>query len=235
MKYFAFLLLATTPALAQIHADSGPAIKSTLSAAEFFTDVSGRPVFPGNYVDVSGTPFLQEDWRPAFAELNSGKKLMGLLVKLDLLKQELYYLDEQRKEMIAKKGVVRQLTFAEGADSVTFRSGYPAAATNTLATYYQVLTEGTVHLLKHQRKVINETKRFNSATIERQFVLVEEYFLFDTRTKALTKIKKDKSSLLEALPDPQSKLKQHIQNEKYKFRKEADLLKVVDFYNSITS
>ncbi|MFZ5972174.1 MAG: hypothetical protein ACOYXA_11335 [Bacteroidota bacterium] len=235
MKLLACLLLAITPALAQIHADSGPAIRSTLSTAEFFTDVSGRPVFPGNYVDVSGTPFLQEDWQPAFAELNSGKKLAGLLVKLDLLKQELYYLDEQRKEMIAKKGVVRQLIFTEGTDSTTFRSGYPPAGANTLATYYQVLAEGTVHLLKHQRKVINETKRFNAATIERQFVLMEEYFLFDTRTQALTKIKKDKDSLLEALPDPQSQLKQHVATAKYKFRKEEDLLRVVDFYNSMAN
>ncbi len=221
------------PAICQIHANSGPMIKAPLATAEFFTDVSGRPIFPGGYVDVHGSPFWQEDWKPAYVVLGTGKKLAGLLVRLDLLKHEVYYMDETHNEMIAKKGVVKELVFVENGDSIRFRAGFPPIENNTLATLYEVLATGKTVLLKQHIKVIMETKPFNSATTERTFVGKEEYYLSKQGQTKLTKIKKDRKDVLEALADRQKNVEGYMKSNGLKCRSEKDLIEIVGYYNAL--
>lgn len=225
--------LGASHAWSQIHADSGPLIKSPLATSEFFTDVSGRPVFPSNYVDVSGTPFAYEDWRAAAITLGSGRKLAGVQVKLDLLKHEVYYIDERGKEMIAKRGVIHQISFPDKSDSTVYRSGFPALEENTTATLYEVLADGRVVLLKQTTKVIQELKRFNSATIERKFVLREAYFLFHRDDKKMKTVRRDRKVVVEALADRQESVQRFLDENRNRCRTEADLVDVVTYYNAL--
>lgn len=229
---FLFYLL-TSPAWCQIHADSGPMVNSPLATSEFFTDVSGRPLFPSNYVDVSGTPFRYADWRPAVITLSSGRKLSGVQVKLDLLKHEVYYIDERGSEMIAKRGVIHQIALPDGRDSVFYRSGFPPIQENTAATLYEVLADGRVSLLKQTTKVIQELKRFNSATIERQFVSQEAYFLFHKDNKIMEMVRKDRKLVLEVLADRQESVRLFLEENRNRCRTESDLVEVVTYYNSL--
>jgi hypothetical protein len=219
---------------AQIHSNSGPAINSPLATAEFFTDVSGRPLLPSGYIDVVGSPFLADEWQPAHVLLHTGRSLTGIQVKLDLLKQELYYKDEAGKEMIAKKGIVRELHLynSQRGDSTHYRSGYPLQESRTAATLYQVLAPGRVALLKHTTKIIQEVKRFNSATTEREFVQKSEYFVYDEVKRTLLKVKKDKKAMLETLAPQAAGLEQFLQETRNKCRTEEDLIAAVNFCNA---
>ena len=232
-KAFVFCFFSTS-LCAQIHSNSGPAVNSPLATSEFFTDVSGKPLFPSGYVDVIGSPFLSDEWQPAHVALQTGRSLDGILVKLDLLKQELYYKDEKGKEMIAKKGIVQAMRVydAQRGDSTHYRSGYPLQESRTAATLYQVLANGRAELLKHTSKTIQEIKRFNSATTEREFVLKSEYFVFDRTKGTLLKIKKDRKALMDALSDQAPALEQYLQDTRNKCRSEEDLIAAVNFYNS---
>lgn len=236
MKLYAVILIGfcslnSTWSAAQrnVNLDS---VGDDFSALRNFYTVGGQPVNNTKFTRlVSGTPFVRAEWRPVTLVLANGGRIQNIQVRLNLISNEIHYLKDN-VELVSDKQV-KEVVFSESLDGMdrVFRNGYPESPLTSKATYFEVLCDGRVQLLKFIRKVLTEQKPYSSATTEQTIRESESYYLF--KDGQLHRIKNGKSDLLALLEDQQKMLSQMIDKNELNLRKEEDLMQVVHFYNRI--
>jgi hypothetical protein len=198
---------------------------STYAQSMFLQDINGRPIFEGGYTEIEGSPYLNDVWsRGSVKAKNNGKTYELAKMRYDLYKDELEYEENQKPYRFSK-----EITEFSTNDGV-FRSGFPAIEPMTDRNFYQVLYDGNVKLLKRTTVRIQTEKLYSSATQTKRFIKDDALYLFKNGT--MTRLKKDKKALLEALGDKQAELETFIKEEKLKLSKEEDILRVVEKYES---
>jgi hypothetical protein len=186
---------------------------------ETFANIAGQPFFPRTYTDVNGTPYLFEDWTPATIELHNGGVIKNVKTNFNLVTDELLYLDEKGAMMAANANTVESI-----------RTGTRTFVTTTAkSSYFEIVsTQGKATLLLHHKKVIIESKLFNSATVQKDFRIRETYMLAVGPT--ITEVK-SVNDIYDALT-PADALKDFAKKEKLRPKSEGSWIKIVNHYNS---
>jgi hypothetical protein len=112
-----------------------------------------------------------------------------------------------------------------------FSIGYPPVDNQTQTSFYQVIADGTVKLLKHYKKTIRVDKAFNSATSTKTFVLADVYYVFINNQ--ITRIKPGQKSILAILGDKADQLQNYMKNNSVNYKSDAALAKLFSYYNSL--
>ncbi|WP_347157208.1 hypothetical protein [Pontibacter chitinilyticus] len=199
-------------------------------AQTYLEEVGGRPIRIGQYVDVHGSPYLQDDWAKGTVQFANGKAYDGLDLKYDMVADMLLFKDDKGQTLEFVQPVAKFTV--ETADGVkTFQNGFPGEGTATDKSYYQVLANGKATLLKRGAKVVREAKQYNSATIEKNIMDIGAYYI--NKDVALHKIKNNEKAVLAELSDQAPALKEFIKANKLNLKEEEDLVKLVNYYNSL--
>ncbi len=113
-----------------------------------------------------------------------------------------------------------------------FRSGFPTIDGSSAATFYEILSEGKVSLLKRTQIKEVEERAAGSIYVIKQKQPFYSYFLFENNK--IIDYKKDKKSLFEAF-DPSKKIliESYITDNKIKLKDDKDNMKLFDYYNSL--
>jgi hypothetical protein len=198
-------------------------------------DLRGSAVPIGNALTIEGSPYFSANWSKGTITLSNKKKYERISVKLNLHTDDVLFIAEDTKnEMIALKGSVLEIEVSDPEKNdklVLFRSGYPSVQSNSQKTYYNVLVDGRVSLLKQIKKTIIEEKPFNSASVIQKYKTEKFYFLFVNNSMALLKKKKD--DLLNLLSAQKEKVDAFINTNKLNVKSDDDLVRIVEFYNSL--
>ena len=96
--------------------------------------------------------------------------------------------------------------------------------------YVQVLLEGKMSLYKLDVKQLSEMSEIN-AGIVKTFANTAKYYI--GKNKDLQFVKINKTEILNALKDKQSQVEAFINDKKLSFRKDADVVEVLKYYNSL--
>jgi hypothetical protein len=200
-------------------------------------DLDGHSLLKKYDPDVTGTPFINDNWVSAKITLSKGKEIGPLQVKLNLESNESYYLDSANKELIAQAGVVRKVEcidyYAKDGTKYIFKSGYPAIDKQDENFYYQVFTEGKIELLAKKFKYIRSERNDLTGETSKTFIdgsvvlYVYAYGLIQT----LHPTKEFIDSLFEE--DKQQAAKAFIETNKISFKKIPDLVKAFNYYNNL--
>jgi hypothetical protein len=200
-----------------------PILSKAQSTVENFKDISGQPFFPKTYHDVNGTPFLFDDWAPSTVTLSNGTTLRDIKTNFNIVTDELLYIDERGKTMVANATVIKKVE----ANAGTLRMFVTTKAKNT---YFEIVsTEGKATLLKHHKKVVLETKPYNSATVQKNFITDESLVLSLEGDVIEVKSVNDLYKVL----TPSEPLKEFAKKERLKNRSVDSWIRIVDHYNSI--
>lgn len=220
MKHLSVLFLIVASQAYGQHGSATSPHSASMARVETFATVDGRPFFPKQYTDVNGTPNLFDDWTVSTITLNDGKVINNIKTNFNLVTDELLYVDEKGQPMVASPSVIKMVV----ADDRTF------ITTDAKNTFVEVLsTQGKAVLLRHRKKVIVETKPYNSATIQKDFRTKEDVIVVANGNS--TEVN-SASDLYEALGSS-DQLKDFAKKEKLKPRSIDSWAKIVDFYNSI--
>ena len=200
----------------------------------YFYTVSGEPVGLPKYVKVvEGSAFFNSDWLKGRVMLVGGKEYGPMQLKLDLLKNELYYLDPNGKEMIATTPLQRVILI----DTIhnlhyIFMNSFAIPATSPDAEngWYQLMNNGRASIYKKLTKVITETKPYGSATTEQIIRTSSRYFIL--YNNQLVRIKKFKD-LPDILTDKKAEVQTFINNNKLTGKTDEDYNMVVSYYNDM--
>lgn len=205
---------------------------SNHTKAQLIQNDQGAPFLGINYTDIKGHPYLFENWTEGTVKLTNGKSYTSVQLKYNLLRDELFFKDIKTEQLLAFVIPVVEFKLNDTQKgSLLFKSGYKAIDNNTEKSYYQVLFDGGTQLLKRTSKKINEEKPFNSASTIKSFEVLTFYYISNNNT--LIKIRKDKKSVLAALPNQSAALENYIQEKSLNLKNEEDLIQLIQYYNSL--
>lgn len=200
-------------------------------AGVFMADkVTGNLYRPNSHFDVEGSRFFLDDWSPGIIFMSDGYRAEKFKLKLDLESNELLFLHEGQPLVVVNPVKEFVLTPVAGGDSFLFRKGFDSYDKNNGETYYQVLQDGEVVLLKHTLKYISERKEYNKAATIKEYTTVTSYFIAK-KDGSIVKVKREKSSLLAAIGDSSGKLLLWSDKKKNRARTEKEMIELVRAYN----
>jgi hypothetical protein len=151
-------------------------------------------------------------------------------LKFDQISGDVIFKDRAGKSMGFADPVAEfKLTDKNNATRL-FRSGYKPGNANSERSFYEVLYDGGIVLLKDPKKNIVEHRSYNSSTTVKSIVETPVYYI--QAKGQLVKIKKDTKTLLSALGNLPS-LKKYIQDTKLNLKDESDLAKLMLYYDSV--
>ncbi|HSC54696.1 MAG TPA: hypothetical protein VLC98_13785 [Phnomibacter sp.] len=176
---------------------------------------------------VDGSAYFNENWLDAAVMLNNNVLIENVKLRIDLLANEIHYLDSAGKEMISTQPI-KSIIFKNSANdtSAVFVSGlvFPENKLIDAKSFMQLLSKGKASLVKQYEKKITEQKGYASATVEKKISTEVKYFVW--HNNSFTRVK-NIQEIADALQDP--KLAAGKKNSK----SEADLKATVDAFNKL--
>ncbi len=200
----------------------------------FLNDVNGRPLLLRSEYLVEGSPFFTPDYCTANLKVRKGKYYQGIQVKLNLQQNLVIYDAGDGKEMAAITPI-EKIVFVNCADpskNQTLLSGFPPVDGQTANSFYVLLDSGRVTLLKQIGVNYRDVKHYGSNQTTRVFEQKEILYTYQT-DKGMIRLAKEETAILSLLSDQRKTIQAFINANDLTCRKEADLIKIFQFYNSL--
>lgn len=204
--------------------------------AQILSDYTGRPYLLKTHDGIEGSPLLTENWLPGTVDFANGKTAAATL-NYNLYGDELLF--KTPKDSIVQAFVdpvksfsIKGITLEESDQTdMTFSSGFPAVDDQTAKTFYQVVGDGKIKLLRCYKKKVLESKDFASQIGTKTFVNANSYYLF--ANNQITKIKPSQKTILAALNDKADKIQEYVKANSVNFKSDVALAKLFGYYNSL--
>jgi hypothetical protein len=202
-----------------------------------FADLNGHSLLKNYDPDVTGSPFINDDWVSAKLTLSGGKEIGPMSVKLNIESNELYFLDSTGKEMIAADGLVKRVDCLDyyWKDSIRyiFQSGYPGIDGQKENYFYQVFTEGRIELLARKFKYIRVEKNDLTGDISKSFV--DGSVVLYVYAYGMMQPFKSNQDFVASLwdEDKQQEMNKFISTNKISFKNIPNLVKLFNYYDSL--
>ena len=199
-------------------------------------DVNGRPLIHKKYdIDIKGTPFIWEDWYDTDIKLTNGNEYHNAKIKLNIENNEINYLDSLNRNIILKKGIIKELRFNQkilsASGTIIFRNGYPSVHKQDTSHFYQVLADGKISFLKSIKKKISVLKNDLTGEVEKEFTeYIEYYVYFNNEIKLL---KKNQQFFLDMMNDKTKAIEKFINTDNTNFKNIESIKKLVAYYNNL--
>ncbi len=221
--------LLCIPYLTQAQTLNNFSLKDIGQSVLMVTDGNGKMVNMGVDMENYGTPFFDAEFLPASIVLVSGQRYENVLVKINLLSNEVIYKTPEGKEL-AVLPLIKQVELNKNGNLLFFEYGFPVYEKQNQKTIYQVLAKGKVSLLKYFFVQVTEAKPYSSATMLRTIEQFPRLFLYD-QSMSLKKAPKSNEDLLSLYKADATKLQSILQKNNLKIKKEEDFIKCIATLN----
>jgi len=193
------------------------------------TDGNGKEVNLGVDMENYGSPFFDPEFLPANIVLATGQRYENVLIKINLLSNEVIYKTPEGKEL-AVLPAIKQVELNKNGELLFFEYGFPVFEKQNHKTIYQVLTKGKVSLLKYFFVQVTEAKPYGSATMLRTIEKFPKLFLYD-QSMSLKKAPKSNDELLSLYKAYATRLKGILEKNNLKIKKEDDFIECISKLN----
>jgi hypothetical protein len=166
--------------------------------------------------------------------VKSGDQYDNQVLRLDLVSNELHYLDSAGQEMITTEKVV-EVILKDSLLGKQYRFVYSSAiavpkSERPVNGWYELLSQGTANLFCKYQKEIVETRPYGAATYDEAIKTSNIYFLAYNET--FYRIKKIKD-LPDILSDKRTELINYINNKDLSGKSESDYSSLINYYNTL--
>ena len=200
----------------------------------FLSDVNGQ-AFVNKYEGISGSVYDNTDYLLAWITLKDGRVYNDVKTRINLLEQEVNFIASNGQEGFLGKGMASEIAYIDDKEGVqnvkVFQCGFPPIDNQNRISFYQILLNGKTSLLKSVYKSIQERNNDMSGERFKEFATYENIYLLKAGT--MSRIKKDKSSLLVLFQDKKEAITKYIDDQKLNLKNEAHLIDLVKYYNTL--
>jgi hypothetical protein len=191
----------------------------------------------GLYDNIKGSAFYSDGWHKGYILLQDKRIAKNISLSFNIYANQLFYLQDSQALILDASVPVEEFGIndqIEDSNKMTmFRCGYPSTGRNNEKTFYQVLSGSRIALLKHYNKSIVEIN--NSIGIrDKTFIDSETWYVYDPDKNKMFAIKRNKNSLIDALPQYAGIIQSIIQLKNLKLKNESDWAILFDELNNQT-
>ena len=199
-----------------------------------FYSVGGAPFVNAKFVRLkSGTPYFSDEWMKAKGLSVQGKAYSAPAVRLNLLDDQLIFIDAKGVEFIASIPL-KQLVLVDTINAREYHlfhsTSFPESVQARSGWYLQ-LASGAADLFVSHRKQLSENKPYGSATTEQTISTAEHYFIY--AKGVLHQVRKPKE-IPDILQDKKTELEAYLKKANLKdLPLPMQLSDVVSYYNNL--
>lgn len=186
--------------------------------------IGGTPLSGQAYIDIKGSPYLEEDFRKGDVIMASGRKFENMDIKYDILVKKVVFVDARDGESKFFDAPVVSFSFKLGESSRYF---YRSVDGN----FYELLNNGKVPLWKGVAKSIIEDRPYG--TTKAQKIINTNTYYYTGEIAAPKKLKADKKNVVELLKDKSGEIESLMKKEGLNPKNEGELVKIFAYYNSL--
>lgn len=192
--------------------------------------VSDNKVLIGKDKNIEGSVFLDDKWNKGYIKLTDNKIATNLFLRYNVYADKLYFLRDMVELVLQNQVAEFGYEYSNDAGVVfrnCFRNRYPAIDNNTGASFYELIMNGNITLLKKHQKLVKQ-KLQTTGDIIYKIEDVPSWYAYSASKNKMVKIKKDPHSL-SGLFDPQSlkRLNEIIQSNNIRLTNEK---KIIGFF-----
>jgi hypothetical protein len=204
------------------------ALISTSSSGQIYLqDVEGKPIIEKTNSDITGSPFLNDEFINGKVTLTNGKKYENVALKYSAYKDELYFKNPKDNSLLSFVVAVKEFELS----GLKYITGLPAVDNFTEKSFYVLLTNGKTKLLVKNYKTILQSKPYNSPTIEKKFEDYKSYYIF--KDGIMKRFKPSKKEFMQIFAEKSSEIDSYLKKEEIDFKNNADLAKVFEYYDTL--
>jgi hypothetical protein len=196
-------------------------------AQGFLRDILGRPIIELAFVDIIGSPFQNDEFLKGSVILHNDDEYENVPLKYNIYDDELYF--KSTKDEMLLSFVIPVKSFMIGGQ--TYLNGFPEIENFTKTSYYGLLADKKIKLLFKAYKTIAESRPYNSPRAEKRFESYKAYFIL--KGGKMYRFKPSKKDLINLFDSSGPKIEEYIRKEKINFKNDQDLIKIIDFINSL--
>jgi hypothetical protein len=200
--------------------------------------LNGSVLMKQNYNEVKGSPFLVDKWMQGDVQFANGTVLKNIAIMYDQVKDALlfkgkndedYYFNDPIREFTINYVNITHIKISKS----TFRSGFAASKGLTTNSFFEILVDGKMKLLKRTNKTISETKEFNSATVVKNVNTNTVYYLTSGDAPIALKKLDTKSLIANLATEKATKAQDYISSNNLNLKNQDDLARVISYYNTL--
>jgi hypothetical protein len=196
-------------------------------------NIRGRAFENKDAVAYDGSPLMNDNWGKGSVTFKDGKMVKEIDLKFNLEKNELYFNRDGGMFLFNDPVSAFQITYGLGSRTIfsTFKSGYPVNGRLGEQVFYEVIYEGPrYHMLTFRYSYLGDANRYGGG-VKQAFVTGEELYVYETGVKMMHRVKRQESSIKEALPKVQDKINQICSENKLKLKNNEELIKLFSILN----
>lgn len=171
---------------------------------------------------------------PASIKLRNGRIYTGIKAAINLMTNELVFQDSAGQLYTAIVDI-DSVEFKQSEicpANTVFKTGFPKIDNFNERTFFEVLSEGKVALLKaYKISYIDKTVLGTTAPV-RQYDTKEILYTY-SKEKGITKLSKSKDDVLTIMNDKNAEISGYLKQHKINFKSQADLAQLFNYYNSL--
>ena len=194
---------------------------------------SGTPYINAKFVRVvSGSPFYNEQMMRGILISRDNTEYRNIIIRLNLLESQVNFLNNKQEELIVGTPL-KEVTLLDTVNQKNYHfifSDHIESTDKVEKGFYQILQKGKAGLYASHKKVLKESRDYNSATYEQSIdTYVTYYVLLEGQWKKINKIK----DLPSVLSDKKSEVQEYISSKGLSGYKQENVESVINYYNSL--
>lgn len=199
---------------------------------EFYSRKIIESNFSGNSLDLSsiqGSPFLNNDFQSGSIVTTSNTSFDDVPIRYNIFNDEMEFRGNDNNSYYFEKSTIKSLQIG----NIEFIYKAYSNKNSIGRSYFEVLTKGAVTLLKRYHVRFEEgqpAKAFADPTPAKFNTLEPDYYIEIGEQEAIRF--SNLKNLLEILPSKKSEIEKFTKSNKLKTGNQADLIKIIEFYNS---
>lgn len=194
----------------------------------------GTPWATKVYAEVKGSPYLTETWVKGDVAMKDGTVYKNVLLMYDQIADQLLFEGDNGDSLTFVKPVHEfnlPIINKGTTTGYNYRNGFPAIGSNTTNSFYEVINDDKVKILKRTKKTILSHKDYSSANQVSEVNSNTSYYILKNNT--MSQIKPNSKTILEALSDKSAAVEKYIKENNLDVKRDTDLGKVFEYYNSL--
>jgi len=207
---------------------------SRVEYSEVIDGVATHNYSTKNSIPINGSPFLHEYFQNGILELHDGKKSDEVLMRFNIAKDIFEILRKEDTLTLNRPFAVKYVYLDD--KTFIFDPKFRKNAERHHNGYFQLSVEGKLSLYIKRRKDLKYdsfTENYKGGSGTKEYYYIDKVSFVGKTMEGKTFLLTSPKRLLSNLDDHKAEVKAFIKEHKIKFKKETDLVKVVEYYNSL--